>query len=132
MKCISFFALILSLAISPLSAVEYSSKGGTVEVTQSNFNDAVLQSKKPVVVVVSAVWCQPCQLLKPVVNELAKKMGDSVLFVKIDYDQNHEIADRYSVKSLPTTLFFKNGALKSSSQGYLAPTELESQVRSLL
>lgn len=131
MKFFNLLALVATLALSPLAAADYSSKGGTVELSQSNFNEAVLQSQKPVVVVFSAVWCQPCQLLKPVVNELAKKLGDSAFFAKVDYDQNHELADRYSVKVLPTILFFKNGVLKSTSTGNMNASELESRIKSL-
>ncbi len=131
MKLIPLITLVLALASNLLSAADYSSKNGTIELSQSSFDAAVIQSKKPVIVVFSATWCQPCQLLKPVVNEVAKKLGDNYLFVKMDFDENRDIATRYSVKVLPTILYFKNGQLTSTSTGKMSQGELESKVKSM-
>ncbi len=78
-------------------------------VTSENFADEVLQSDVPVLVDFTAVWCGPCKMLAPIVEELAQEWQGRVKIVKLDVDQNSEIAVQYQVMGVPTLMLFKDG-----------------------
>ena len=71
--------------------------------------DSVIQETRPVVVDFHALWCSPCKMQSPILKEVAAELGDKVRVIKIDVDQNNEIAGRYNVQSVPTLIIFKNG-----------------------
>jgi len=75
---------------------------------KGNF-DSVIQDTRPVVVDFHALWCSPCKMQSPILKEVAAELGDKVRVIKIDVDQNNEIAGRYNVQSVPTLIIFKNG-----------------------
>jgi thioredoxin 1 len=75
---------------------------------KGNF-DTVIQDPRPVIVDFHALWCSPCKMQSPILKELATELGDKVRVIKIDVDQNNEIAGRYNVQSVPTLIIFKNG-----------------------
>lgn len=79
-----------------------------MEVTNEEFEDIINNSHKLVVVDFFAEWCMPCLMIAPIVEELAKEMKD-VKFVKINLDDNQELARKYNVKSIPCLLIFKDG-----------------------
>ncbi|MEK9160040.1 MAG: thioredoxin [Patescibacteria group bacterium] len=78
-------------------------------VTDQNFADEVLKSKLPVLVDFYAEWCGPCKMIAPLVEELAKEMGEKALIVKLDVDASMDTAQTYGVMSIPTLIFFKDG-----------------------
>lgn len=79
--------------------------------------DAVLKDNGTVFVDFFAEWCGPCKMLAPVVEALAAENPD-VKFIKVDIDQNPEIAQQYGIMSIPTLITFKNGALAAQSVGF--------------
>ena len=87
-------------------------------VNDSNFDQMVLQSKRPVLVDLWATWCKPCQMIAPILDELAEEYDGRVNFVKLDVDQNPKTAARYGIKSIPTLLIFKNGEPVSNMVGF--------------
>ena len=87
------------------------------DVNSANFEEEVLKSKKPVVVDVWAEWCGPCRIYSPIVEETAKDFGEKVKFVKVDADANEDIAAKYGIMSIPTTLLIVNGKLKAQNVG---------------
>lgn len=78
-------------------------------VNSGSFETEVLKSDKPVLLEFGAVWCQPCRILEPVLEELAGEWGDRVKVAKLDVDEAAQITVDYQVLSVPTTMLFKNG-----------------------
>lgn len=79
--------------------------------------DAVLKENKSVFVDFYADWCGPCKMVGPLVEELSKEETD-VKFVKVNVDDNPDIAQRYGIMSIPTLIAFKNGEIAGSSLGF--------------
>lgn len=89
-----------------------------VHVTSDSFEQEVLKSDKPVLVDFWATWCGPCQMLGPVLEEVAAEQ-DSVKICKIDTDEQMSLALKYNVASIPTLLLFKNGQVVATSIGFI-------------
>lgn len=97
------------------------------EINNTEFEEVVLKSDKPVLVDFNATWCGPCRMLKPVLEEIADERAD-VKVVGIDVDENRDLAGEYGVFSIPCLVLFKDGAEADRSVG-LVPKE---QVLALL
>ncbi|MEK7534508.1 MAG: thioredoxin [Patescibacteria group bacterium] len=80
-----------------------------ITFTDANFDQEVLQSKIPVVVDFWAIWCQPCRIVSPVIEELAKQYEGKVKVGKLNVDENQNAAGKYGIMSIPSILIFKNG-----------------------
>ena len=79
-----------------------------MEFDQNNFTQEVLQSAKPVLVDFFAVWCAPCKMVSPLIEEIAAERDD-IKTGKVDVDQNMALAQQYQVMSIPTLILFKDG-----------------------
>ena len=80
-----------------------------LEITDSSFKELVLDSDKPVLVDLWAVWCGPCQMLAPVIDELSQDFEGKAVVGKVDVDNNQEVSVQYGIRNIPTLLIFKNG-----------------------
>ena len=81
----------------------------TVEGTDTNFDQEVLKSDIPVLVDFWAPWCGPCRMVSPLVDELAEELTGKLKVVKVNTDENQEIAVKYGIRSIPTLGIFKDG-----------------------
>lgn len=80
-----------------------------VEINESNFEEVVLNSDKPVLVDFWAAWCGPCRMVGPVVEEIAGEYADTAVVGKVDVDANQELSVKYGIRSIPALLVFKGG-----------------------
>lgn len=92
------------------------------------FSD-LIASEKPLLVDFYATWCGPCKMMHPVLEDLAKTVGDNARIVKIDIDKNEELARAYNVRSVPTLMIFKNGDLKWRTSGVTPAVSLEEELK---
>ncbi len=103
-----------------------------VEVNDSNFDQMVLQSKTPVLVDFWAAWCGPCRMVAPLVEELAGEYEGKVTMVKLNVDENPQIASQYGIMSIPTLSIFKDGAPVSNIVGFRPKAELQRSLDAVL
>jgi thioredoxin 1 len=103
-----------------------------LELTDSNFEELVLKSDKPVLVDFWAEWCGPCRMVAPIVNELAAEYEGKAVVGKLDVDSNPEVAQKFGIRNIPTILFFKNGEVADKQVGAVPKSMLVSKIDNLL
>lgn len=87
-----------------------------ININQKNFHDEVLASKQPVLLDFGARWCGPCQMVSPIVDEIAAERSD-IKVGKIDVDEQPELADQFHVTSVPLLVVIKNGKVVNQAVG---------------
>jgi len=97
-------------------------------VTTHNFEAEVTQSKIPVVIDIFATWCGPCKMMMPLFEELSKEIGNQYKFLKLNIDEERDIAIQYNVSSIPTLLFVKEGKLVAKETGYMNKETLRAKI----
>lgn len=100
-----------------------------LEVNQSNFQTEVLSASGPVLVDFSAVWCGPCKMLEPIIDQLVQEWGDSVKVVRLDVDQSPDIAIQYQVMGVPTLMLFIDGESRERLTGYQPKDRITSKLQ---
>lgn len=93
-------------------------------VSADSFDTEVLQSDKPVLVDFWAEWCGPCRMIAPVLEQIADEKQDQLKVVKLNVDDNQEIAQRFSVRGIPTLILFKNGEAAATQTGAVGKAQL--------
>ena len=102
------------------------------EITDDTFDAEVLKAEVPTLVDFWAVWCGPCQMVAPIIDELAVEYKDKVKVMKLNTDENPEIAGKYQVMSIPTILIFKNGQPVERLVGAMPKRKFKEVLDSLL
>jgi thioredoxin 1 len=99
------------------------------EVSGDTFQDEVLSAEKPVLVDFSAVWCGPCKMLDPIVEQLANEWSGQIKVVKLDVDDNPNIAMQYQVMGVPTLMLFIDGETRERLTGYQPKDRITSKIK---
>ena len=99
--------------------------------TNTSF-DGLLESDKLVIVDFWAVWCGPCRMLSPLLDEVEEEMADKITVVKVNVDDADEIAMRYRIMSIPTLLFFKGGQVVDKTVGAMPKAQLVEKIKANL
>jgi thioredoxin 1 len=103
-----------------------------INITDGNFEQEVIKSDKPVLIDFWAVWCGPCRMVAPIVEELAKEYDGKVKFGKLDVDENQQTTIKYGVRSIPTLLIFKNGKLLDTIIGAIPKSQIVHRLQSAI
>ncbi|MDR2690137.1 MAG: thioredoxin TrxA [Azoarcus sp.] len=101
-------------------------------VTDSTFENEVLQSPTPVLVDYWAEWCGPCRMIAPFLDDLAKDYVGKLKIAKINIDENQETPARYGIRNIPTLMLFKDGNVAATTVGALSKSHLTSFIDSNL
>jgi thioredoxin 1 len=105
---------------------------GIIIATTSSWDGEILNSKGIVMVDFWAIWCGPCRIIAPTVEELAKEYSGRVKVAKLNTDENPDIASRYKIMGIPTIMFFKNGQKVDQIVGAVPKPQLKAKIDALL
>ena len=103
-----------------------------VTSTTANWNKDVIDHEGLVLVDFWAVWCGPCKMIAPTIEELSKEYADKLKVVKLNTDENPDIASKYKIMGIPTLMFFKNGEKVDQMVGAVPKPQIKSKIDSFL
>ena len=96
----------------------------TKHISDDEFDGAIAAGGKPVLVDFWAEWCGPCKQIGPILDDIAKEMGDKLTVAKVNIDQNPESPQRFGVRGIPTMILFKDGKAVATKVGSLPKSQL--------
>jgi thioredoxin 1 len=103
-----------------------------IEVNDNNFDDQVIKSDKPVMVDFWAEWCGPCRMVAPIMEEISREYEGKAVVVKCDVDSSPGVAAKYSIRNIPTVLFFKDGKIADKQVGAVPKNNFVVKLNALL
>lgn len=103
-----------------------------VHISDSSFNQDVLEADSPVLVDFWAEWCGPCKMIAPVLEELADDYEGKLKICKLDIDANTETAPKYGIRGIPTLIIFNNGEVVGTKVGALSKSQLSAFIDSVI
>ena len=95
-----------------------------LHVSDSEFNESVINADGPVLVDYWAEWCGPCKMIAPILDAIADEYADKLTVVKINIDENPQTPQHYGVRGIPTLMLFKDGEVQATKVGALSKAEL--------
>jgi thioredoxin 1 len=101
-----------------------------VYITDSTFEQEVLQSQTPVLVDYWAEWCGPCKMIAPILDEVAKEYSGKLKVAKLNIDENAATPPKYGIRGIPTLMLFKNGNVEATKVGALSKSQLNAFIDS--
>lgn len=101
-----------------------------VYVTDTTFEQEVLQSQTPVLVDYWAEWCGPCKMIAPILDEVAKEYSGKLKIAKLNIDENASTPPKYGIRGIPTLMLFKNGNVEATKVGALSKSQLSAFIDS--
>ena len=101
-------------------------------LTDKNFEEKILKSKKPALVDFWASWCGPCQILGPIIKDIDKEFGDKILIGKVNVDENHTLSSEYKIDAIPSILIFENGKVTNTIIGVQTKEELVEKIQAVI
>lgn len=99
-----------------------------IKITKQNFENEVINSDKPVILDFWAGWCGPCQMLTPIIDEIANESGNQIKVGKVNIDEENELASKFNVMSIPTILAIKDGEVIDKKVGVQAKEAIVAMV----
>lgn len=102
------------------------------QLQEQNFNEAISNTKGPVLVDFWAEWCGPCKMMNPVLENLAGELDGSVAIAKLNVDESPDITQRYNVRGIPTLLLFNNGELVAQRTGAASQQQVKAFIEQSL
>ena len=103
-----------------------------IHVEGDNWQTEVIESDKPVLVDFWAEWCGPCKAIGPIIDELAEELDGQVKFVKVNVDNNQQLAGEFGIRSIPTLLVLKEGTVQEQMMGAMNKSDLKAKVQAHL
>ncbi len=103
-----------------------------VHVTDSNFEEEVINSSQPVLVDYWADWCGPCKMIAPILDEITADYGDRLKVAKLNIDENPATPPKFGIRGIPTLMLFKNGQVEATKVGAMSKSQLTAFIDSNL
>lgn len=103
-----------------------------VELTDSNFDEIVNNTDKPIVIDLWAEWCGPCRMITPIMEDMDKEYEDKAIITKLNVDENPETTGKFGVRNIPTVLFLKDGQVVDKQVGAVPKQVLTGKLEALL
>ena len=103
-----------------------------LEVNDTNFDEVVIKSDKPVMVDFWAEWCGPCRMIAPFVEEMSKEFEGKAVVVKCDVDNSPGVSTKFGIRNIPTVLFFKDGKVADKQIGAVPKSNFVAKLNALV
>ncbi len=106
--------------------------GNLVHVSESTFDEVVINANGPVLVDYWAEWCGPCKMIEPILHELASEYGDKLTIAKVNIDENPQVANRFKIRGIPTLMIFQDGEHQGTKVGAMTKGALKEFVEATI